>query len=64
MLTQTLTRIGPPSAFVAAVILLAQVENPYWTALCLAVFAAQLPLQRAILAWDAKTRPAAVRVRV
>jgi len=65
MLTQSLTRsivrLGPPSAFVAAVILLAQVENPYWTALCLAVFAAQLPIQRAILAWDAKTRPVAVR---
>jgi len=61
MLTQFLTRFGPPSAFAAAVILLAQVENPYWTAACLAVFAAQLPIQRAILARDARSR--AVRVR-
>jgi hypothetical protein len=61
MLTQVLTRIGPPAAFAAAVLLLAQVENPYWTAACLAVFAAQLPIQRAILAWDARSR--AVRVR-
>lgn len=67
MLTQSLTRsivrLGPPSAFVAAVILLAQVENPYWTALCLAVFAAQLPIQRAILARDAASRAQPVRVR-
>jgi hypothetical protein len=62
-LTRTVTRLGPPSAFVAAVILLAQVENPYWTALCLAVFAAQLPIQRAILARDAKMRAVAVRAR-
>lgn len=64
MLTQSLTRFGPPTAFVAAVVLLAQVENPYWTAACLAVFAAQLPIQRAILARDARTRPIALRASV
>ena len=63
MLTQVLTRIAPASAFAAAVILLAQVENPYWTAACLAVFAAQLPIQRAILARDTASRAQPVRVR-
>jgi hypothetical protein len=52
--------MGPWAARIAAVALLAQVENPYWTAACLAVFAAQLPIQRAILAWDRRQPALAV----
>jgi hypothetical protein len=58
VLNSVLTSLGPWIARLAVVAVLAQVENPYWTAACLAVFAAQIPIQRAILARDKRLQPA------
>ena len=56
VLKNPLTGLGHWPACLALAALLAQVENPYRTAACLAVFAAQFPIQRAVLAWDASSR--------
>ena len=63
MVIDSLTRLGPWVARFALAAWLLQVEDPLWTAACLAVFAAQFPIQRAILAWDIRGRaPAAAGV--
>ena len=61
VLNSVLTSLGPWPARLALAALLIEVEDPYRAAACLAVFATQFPIQRAILAWDtASRRPAAV----
>jgi hypothetical protein len=62
VLNKVLTAIGPWPARLALAALLIEVEDPYRAAACLAVLATQIPIQRAILAWDAAhRRPVAVR---
>ena len=63
VLNNALTSLSLWTPRIVLAALLMTVEDPYRLAAATLVFTVQIPIQRAILAWDAQSRLRPVRVR-